>query len=252
MKIIEQLSMWGVYFNHLFMHPLLIGILVFSFIASIFFLILFRKTDKIKTKTNYLYAHIFFLFSPFIFTAFLWNCVMPVFMCSPKLIIYGLGGGSAIGLLTSLIVIPYIYPWATNSKKIKNNEMVGFIKNQTQNLSIKQPNIYLVEDVAPIAYSITNTNPAIFLSVGLCELLNKKEMQAVLLHEFYHIKNNSSLWKFSMTNIKMFSPLSSFSSIKKSIEKEEKDADLFAIEVSGTDKFLNSARDKINQFNKTR
>ena len=48
----------------------------------------------------------------------------------------------------------------------------------------------------------------------------------------------------------MFSPLSLVSSIRKSLEKEEKDADLFAIEVSGTDKFLNSARDKIDKWNK--
>src|SRR3989344_9542724 len=113
MKITEQLSMWEVYFNHLFIHPLLIGILVFSFIASISFFILFRKTDKIKTKTNYLYAHIFFLFSPFIFAAFLWNCVMPVFMCTPKLIIYSLSGGYTLSIFTGFFVIPYIYPWAT-------------------------------------------------------------------------------------------------------------------------------------------
>src|SRR3989338_3900614 len=70
MKLAEQLSMWEVYFNHLFIHPLLIGILVFSFIASISFFILFIKTDKIKTKTNYLYAIFFFLFSPFILSVF--------------------------------------------------------------------------------------------------------------------------------------------------------------------------------------
>ncbi|MBI2667864.1 M48 family metalloprotease [Candidatus Woesearchaeota archaeon] len=250
MKIIEQLSMWGVYFNHLFMHPLLISIMIFSFIASISFFILFRKTDKIKAKTNYLYAHIFFLFLPFIFSVLLWECIMPIFMCTPKLIIYGLSGGSAIGLLTSFLVIPYVYPWATNSRVIKNKGMINFLKRQTKNLKIKKTNLYSVEDIAPIAYSITNTKPAIFLSVGLCELLNKKEREAVLLHELYHIKNNSSFWKFSMSNMKMFSPLSSFSSIRKSLEKEEKDADLFAVKIQGTKIFLHSAKYKVNKWNK--
>ena len=221
MRIIEQLSMWGVYSNHLFMHPLLISIMIFSFASSIFFFILFIKTDKIKTKTNYLYAHIFFLFSPFIFSALLWECIMPIFMCTPKLIVYGLSGGSAIGLLTSFLVIPYIYPWATNSQVIKNKDMINFLKRHTKNLKIKQPNLYAVKDIAPIAYSITNTKSAIFLSVGLCELLNKKEREAVLLHELYHIKNNSSFWQFSLNQIKMFSLLSSFSSIRKSIDNEE-------------------------------
>ena len=107
-----------------------------------------------------------------------------------------------------------------------------------------------MKDITPMAYSITNIKPSIFLSVGLCELLNKKEREAVLLHELYHIKNNSSFWKFSMSNMKMFSRLSSLSSIKTSLEREEKDADLFAINVSGTDRFLNSAKQKINNFKK--
>src|SRR3989344_4906636 len=250
MKIIEQLSMWGVYFNHLFIHPLLIGILVFSFIASISFFILFRKTDKIKTKTNYLYAHIFFLFSPFIFSALLWECIIPVFMCTPKLIIYGLSGGSVIGLLTSFLVIPYIYPWATNSKEIKNSEQNKFLKKLTNYLGISQPSLYSLNEATPITYSITNIKPAIFLSVGICELLNKKEMQAVLLHELYHIKNKSSIWKFSLNQIKMFSPLSSFSSIRKSIDNEEREADLFAVKIQGTKRFLESAKNKINKWNK--
>ena len=247
MKITEQLSMWEVYFNHSFIHPLLIGILVFSFIASISFFILFRKTDKIKTKTNYLYAHIFFLFSPFIFSALLWECIIPVFMCTPKLIIYGLSGGSVIGLLTSFLVIPYIYPWATNSKEIKNSEQNKFLKKLTNYLGISQPSLYSLNEATPITYSITNIKPAIFLSVGICELLNKKEMQAVLLHELYHIKNKSSIWKFSLNQIKMFSPLSSFSSIRKSINNEEREADLFAVKIQGTKRFLESAKNKINK-----
>ena len=75
-------------------------------------------------------------------------------------------------------------------------------------------------------------------------------MQAVLLHELYHIKNKSSIWKFSLNQIKRFSPLSYFSSIRKSINNEERDADLFAIKVQGTKRFLQSAKKKINQFDK--
>jgi len=252
MKIIEQLSMWNVYFNHLIMHPLLIGILIFSFIASISFFILFIKTDKIKIKTTYLYSHIFFLFAPFIFAAFLWNCVMPVFMCTPKLIIYSLSGGSTLAVFSSFLVMPYLYPWATKSNEIKSSKQNKFLKKWTNYLGISQPSLYSLNEATPIAYSITNIKPAIFLSVGICELLNKKEMQAVLLHELYHIKNKSSIWKFSLNQIRMFSPLSSFSSIKKSIDNEEREADLFAVKIQGTKMFLASAKNKINKWNKTR
>ncbi len=250
MKIIEQLSMWEVYFDHLFMHPLLIGILVFSLLASISFFILFRKTDKIKTKTIYLYAHIFFLFSPFIFSAFLWECMMPVFMCAPKLIIYGLSGGSAMVLFASFLAMPYLYPWTTKSKEIKDSSLNKLLKKWAKHFGIFQPTAYSLNEATPIAYSITNIKPAVFLSVGLLEILNKKELEAVLMHELYHIKNKSSIWKFSLNQIKMFSPLSSFSSIRKSINNEEREADLFAIKVQGTNRLLSSAKNKINKFKK--
>lgn len=242
--------MWKVYFSHLFIHSSLIGLLVLSFLASISFFILFRKTDKIKTKATYLYAHIFFLFSPFILSAFLWECAMPVFMCTPKLIIYGLSGGSLMTLFTSFLIMPYLYPWATKSNKLKNNSLNRFLKKWSGHLGISQHNLHSLNEAAPLAYSITNIKPAIFLSVGLLEMLNKKELEAVLLHEIYHIKNNSSIWKFSLNQIKMFSPLSSFSSIKKSVSNEEREADLFAIKIQGTKKFLQSAKYKINQFSK--
>lgn len=248
--MIEQLLMFRTYFEHLLMNPLLITVLIASFIISIVSFLLFKRTDNIKTKTLLLYSHIFFLFSPFIFGAFLWNCVMPAFHCMPKMIIFGLSGGSTVSLLVGFISIPYLYPWATNSRKMKSKDLNNFLRNQTKQLNIQQPELYSVEDVTPRAYSITNIKPSIFLSVGLCEILNKKEMQAVLLHELYHIKNKSSIWKFSINQIKMFSPLSSFSSFEKSIEKEERDADLFAVKVQGTKRFLESAKNKINKVSK--
>ncbi len=246
--MIEQLSMWKVYFNHLFMHPVLIGILVFSLLASVSFFMLFRKTDKIKTKTIHLYAHIFFLFSPFIFSAFLWECIMPVFMCTPKLVIYGLSGGSTMAFFASFLTMPYLYSWATKSNEIKDNSLDKLLKKWAEHFGTSQPTVYSLNEATPVAYSITNVKPAVFLSVGLLEILNKKELEAVLFHELYHIKNKSSIWKFSLNHIKMFSPLSSFSSIRKSINNEEREADLFAIKVQGTNRFLRSAKNKINKF----
>lgn len=248
--MIEQLLMFRTYFEHLLMNPLLIIVLVVSFVISIVSFLFFKKPDDIKTKTLLLYSHVFFLFSPFIFGAFLWNCVMPVYHCMPKMIIYGLSSGSTVALAFGFIAIPYLYPWATNSEKMKCKKLNTFLRKQTEQLKIQQPELYSVGDVTPKAYSITNIKPSIFLSVGLCEILNKKEMQAVLLHELYHIKNKSSIWKFSINQVKMFSPLSSFSSIEKSIDKEERDADSFAIKVQGTKRFLESAKNKVNKISK--
>ena len=252
MTTIGQLSMWEIYLSHFLMHPLLISVLIISLLVSLSFFILFRNTDKIKTKTAYLYAHVLFLFFPFIFSAFLWECTMSVLMCTPKLIIYGLSGGSLIALFASFLIIPYLYPWATQSNEIKSDNLRALLKKLTRRLGIPKTAIYSLNEAIPLAYSITNIRPAIFLSVGLLEILNKKELESVLLHEAYHIKNRSSIWKFSLNHIKMFSPLSSFSSIKQSIDHEEKEADVFAIKIQGARKFLNSAKHKINRFNQER
>lgn len=144
--------------------------------------------------------------------------------------------------------MPYLYPWATKSSEIKNNSLNNLLKKWTKHFRISQPTIYLLNESTPMAYSITNIKPAVFLSVGLLEILNKKELEAVLLHELYHIKNKSSIWKFSLNQIKMFSPLSSFSSIRKSIDNEEREADLFAMKIQGTNRFLSSAKNKINKL----
>lgn len=250
MEIIQQLTMWNLYFEHFFMHPWLISVLLASFMMSIASFLIFKRTTEIKTKTLFLYSHVFFLFSPFIFATFLWGCTMPIYNCAPKMIIYGASGGSAIALIAGFIAIPYLYPWATNSKEMNNKAINNFLKKYSRILRIKQPNLYALEHITPMAYSITNIKPSVFLSAGLCRILNKKEMQAVLLHELYHHKNKSSIWKFSINQIKMFSPLSSFSSVEKSLAMEEGAADLFAIKLQGTDKFLQSAKRKINKYSR--
>ena len=90
-----------------------------------------------------------------------------------------------------------------------------------------------------------------FLSLGNHPIpnhfLSKKELESVILHEIYHVKNSSSLFKFSTFFIRL-SPLATFTSFIEDLNKEEKDADNFAIKFQNTSKYLNSSKLKIHKY----
>ncbi len=243
------------------LNPVNIGVLIISLLLSFFFYILFKKTDKIKVKVTYLYSHIFLLFFPFLFSAFLakctssayscvFECATPLYLCSPELLIYMVTAGISVTFLLSFLLLPYLYTWTSKSKEIKEGMAYNIIQDYSASLKIKRPRLYAINDLNPQAYSITNIRPSIFISVGLAELLNKKELEAVLLHELYHIKNKTSFWRFSTHVLKIFSPLSTFISLDSSISKEEREADMFAMQRQGTEVYLKAAKEKITRFKK--
>ena len=247
-----QCEMCGSYASYLYgmlASPVNLRILIISLVLSVTFFILFKKIENIRTKILFLYAHIAFLFLPFITSVFLLNCTMPVFNCSTKVVILSISFGLLAATSLGFLILPYIYGWSNNSRAFTSKHIKEFLIKNCKDLKIKEPKVYTVEDAKPMAYSISNIKPAIFLSVGLCELLTKKEMEAVLLHELYHIKNNSSLWKFSMNLLGVLSPLSTFVTANSSLEKEENKADLFAIKLQSTNEHISSAKRKVNKIN---
>ncbi|PIN81881.1 hypothetical protein COV11_00815, partial [Candidatus Woesearchaeota archaeon CG10_big_fil_rev_8_21_14_0_10_30_7] len=137
------------------------------------------------------------------------------------------------------------------NKLIDEGIIKEFVKKHSKKLNVKEPKIYSLNDANPMAYSITNLNPSIFISAGLSELLSKKEMESVLLHELYHHKNKVYFWKFSINLLRIFSPLATFISTSEPMKQEEKEADNYAINLQKTNKYLLSAKKKINKLKKT-
>lgn len=247
-----QCDMCGSYLNYVYSmltSPINLNILIISLVLSLTFFVLFKKLENIRNKILFLYAHIAFLFLPFITSVFLLNCTMPVLRCSTKIVILGTSGGLLTAMVLGFLILPYIYGWANKSTAFKSPHIRNFLKEYCKKLSIKEPRVYTIDDAKPMAYSISNIKPAIFLSVGLCELLTKKELESVILHELYHIKNNASLFKFSMNLLGVLSPLSTFITSNKSLAKEEAKADTFAIKLQRTTKYLSSAKTKVNRIN---
>ncbi len=108
--------------------------------------------------------------------------------------------------------------------------------------------MFYINSARPYAYSLKTIKGAIFISVGLFEILSKKEIQAVILHELYHIKQRSSFYKFSTNFLKTFSITPSFLNLNKSLQQEEKSADRFAIKTQKTSKHIKQAKKKISLF----
>jgi|GEM_PF-2889081 len=62
-------------------------------------------------------------------------------------------------------------------------------------VGVKAPKLYVIFDKVPRAFSIYGFRKAIFISDSLLEKLNSKEIETVLLHELYHIKRKTGLFK---------------------------------------------------------
>ena len=119
-------------------------------------------------------------------------------------------------------------------------------------MKIKMPKIYIFDNANPIAFSFKSLKSMIFISAGLMDLLNKKEIEAVILHELWHIKRKASILTMSVSLLRFFSPLSLLARFHHDSDKEESHADRFAITTQKTDKHLKSAKTKMDKFERSK
>lgn len=217
-------------------------------------LVILRKANiSTKSKIGLIYAHLTFLFFPFVLYATNFGCGVACMSCYSNLtglVLYSLPTTLIVSTLAGLVVIPTSFMFYNRNGKSQNMEIRNFIRKYIKSMNLKMPRIYIVDKAKPIAFSFKSFTSAIFLSAGLIDILNKKELQAVILHELAHLKEKSSLLKVSTLIFKMFSPFSFVANFHKNTDKEEKKADDLAASVQKTDKYIKSARKKIEKFNK--
>lgn len=226
------------------MDPLIvIGAIISWTISTILFIIW-----KEKNKSWFIISHILFLIAPFIFIANQINCSLGLVsgllaFCTKiitELIMYFVPTAIIISFITGYWIIPLFYKRAFNAKR-HNNDLVD---KYARLLKLKI-DFYLMDIAKPLAFSLKKS---VFVSVGMFEILNKKELEAVLLHEIGHVKNNSSLNKFTALFARIATPMASFSIVEHKIKNHEKIADDFAIKSQKTEKYVNSAREKITKY----
>jgi len=241
----ETIVMWQHFIEQSFRNPLLLSIFFASLVLSILFFILSRVEEDIKKKVFFLYIHVAFLFIPLIVATISWQCEMGFLECTPRKII-AITPMAAFTLFSiGFLLVPVIYRRINQSYKIENKNILLFIEEQSKLLKIKAPDILYIRTKKTFAHTFTHIRPTIFISTELLSRLNKKEIEAVILHELYHIKQRSSFTKFSSFFLKLVSPVATFVSFEKSLQTEERMADKHAIKIQKTKRYLTSAKKKL-------
>ncbi len=235
--------------------PLVVDEKVLLSISSFFFaiVVLFFLKGNFGTKTKLVlvYSHLTFLFFPFVLFTTNVGCLIACAPCQNSLVsltLLALPTTLIVSTLVGAVVIPSYYIFLNKNREIRTVWIRKFVKSYADKLNFPLPKIYAIDKAAPLAFSFRSFKSAIFLTVGLLDILNKKEIEAVLLHEIAHLVRKSSLVKLSFSILRLFSPLSILVKFYHDSSEEEKSADKFTIKEQKTDTYLNSAKRKMDEF----
>jgi len=210
-------------------------------VVSVLFSIAALLAWKKYNKPFLLYAHLFFVISPLFYFALAINCSMSLVrgllsFCTlllTKFVIYLLPPLMAASFIAGYVLLPRLY------RKIAKPLSLKMFAELCLRTGISAE-LFLVDKAKPVAFALGKN---VFISVGMFEMLSKKELEAVLLHELYHVQSRASWGKFSAGFVKLFSPIAWFSA--SSIEREEKCADAFAVKMQKTFRYVKSAKSKV-------
>ncbi len=233
---------------------IVLSILSISFAVSLIFL-LKRLSFSNKSRIVILYSHLVFLLYPLMLFTTQTTCgMLCVSSCYTgpnnfvNLLLLSLPATLLVSTLVGFIVIPLYYVKTNNERQIKSGWVLSFIKKSSKNLNIRPPKVFALDKANPLAFSFRHFKSAIFLSVGLFDILNRKELEAVILHELAHIKEKTSALKLSLTFFRFLSPMSTLVKFHHLRTEEERKADSFAASVQKTKKHVRSARAKIRKY----
>ena len=213
---------------------------VLSLLTSVVLLLLWKYTNK----TWMLYAHLGFALAPMFYFASSINCSLGFVQsllgyCTAiitKGILYILPLAMAGAFVAGRFLIP---KWYSRQGKLLESKSFLQLCKKTE-IAAK---LYVLDKAKLVAFAFADK---VFVSVGMFETFSRKELEAVMLHELYHVKTHSSWTKFSDSFVHSFSPFASFFS--SNVKQEEKKADAFARRVQQTGKYLSSARKKVRLF----
>lgn len=156
--------------------------------------------------------------------------LIPIFVLSLILII-SLANFFALILKTQLL---------KNKMKVKG--VRGYRSKTVTKIGL-QGNVILVKSDKIFAFCLGIRNPKIYLSSNLLHKFSQKELEAILLHEKYHLENHDTLIMivaFLSESLLPFFPLIGDFVMKYRVEREMK-ADIFAIDNLGESRPLVSA-----------
>jgi len=98
------------------------------------------------------------------------------------------------------------------------------IKNTACKLQISEPKVGLIDDLAPNAFTVGYGRSAVIVfSLGLLNMLNLEELEAVVSHELAHVKSRDYLFRSifnSLALLSYFNPLAYVAAVQGQRERE--------------------------------
>lgn len=206
------------------------------------------KSTSVRMKMQLVYLHMAALFFTPIFFALSMKCNGVCDMALVELAAYSIPSAFAASLAFGFFGIPQLYLKFSGAKKVPaKSSIFKFAAKHAAKIMIPAPAIFFSDSQAPYAFSSSWPKPMIVLSVGLSDILEKKEIEAVLLHELHHTRSQASVVKLSAFLLR-FSPFSALKKFNDELDSEERAADAFAAKTQGTSRYLNSAKRKVSGF----
>lgn len=230
-----------------FKDSLHLTVLIAAWTLALITFLAWRENGRVR----WLYAHLFFLFVPLLDFAIAVPCQMPfvqglLSFCSVVLtrtFIFFVPVALVLAVALGYGVAPRVYRRLYRAKGLRGQRF----ERLAEDAGVKGARFWALDTAKPLAFSFAKD---VLMSVGMFELLDRKEQDAVLLHELGHVRRASSFSKFSAALARFFSPIAHFASVSARISAEESAADRFAIRMQGTAKHLRAAQRKIRAFSR--
>lgn len=234
--------------------PFKVAIALLAISASVWAYYEMRKPHVTATQRAALtYGHLGLLFFPFFYFVFSMDCTSVGRYCASmgflETAALSLPGALVAGTIIGFAFIPRLHTLPYELTEITDGPLRSFTDEESEKLGMKPPQLFVKHEAEPFALSFNGFfSPTVILSVGLLNLLSKKEAEAVILHELAHVKNRSSDYKSSAFLAKLLSPLPYGKAFATAVDEEERKADNHAAQKQGTAEHLESARKKVSFF----
>ena len=108
--------------------------------------------------------------------------------------LYGIVGISLIYVVVQYFMADKLALMSTGAKQIDqsgNSRLWGMVQKLSLQAGMPMPKVYIVDDPAPNAFA-TGRDPqhaVVAATTGILEVMNDRELEAVLAHEMSHVKN---------------------------------------------------------------
>jgi len=163
-----------------FVNYFLIAIIALSAMALIFF------NRRLSIKLN------LFLKSTFLTAIFAFLITLSYSSENHPLGIFNAVHTIALFLVIAFFATSYVFtPFIAKIglKRRIDRKIEGILAKEAAKLGVPSPELYLFEDSNKSAFVVSALSKTVFISTGLVESFNRKELRIVLMHELLHLKS---------------------------------------------------------------